>query len=35
MGIAIRPTGTWGTGGPWVSYFDRQRGALKVAIMKT
>ena len=35
MGIAIRPAGTWGTGGPWVSYFDRQSGALKVAFLKT
>ena len=34
MGIAVRPTGAWGTGEPWVSYYDRTRGALKVAVLQ-
>jgi len=35
IGIAIRPAGTWGPGGPWVSYFDQQLGALRLAVSKT
>jgi hypothetical protein len=34
MGIAVRPAGASGSGEPWVSYYDRANGALKVAVLQ-